>query len=334
MSISNMKIPNFRLPRRMVSWMQINDIRERIPSAEKVFFKENVALRDRALGLVGYAKKVGRLPGEMEEIIAQCPDAACNYAVYLASYDQALVPQNIIDSCAASLHHLIRMAGAIRQRIVHLEHMIVDPKGYSSYAVALSKRIPELEDKILFSESFADEELATAAFELVDHFSGHGWGDIPADSPSNDPRIRRLLKAHKPTVNKYMEYLARRGLKLPEEFHMTFAGDGAMLCRLADHLRTRLSPELESTWEGAKKELVNYCVRYVRNKLPEELESRLLGDEEACCNYAFNVVRGFSPVRLSDSLHAFMTLSGGQQAKRYISECNRLSDLEKSSGNE
>jgi hypothetical protein len=311
--------------------MQINGIQERIPQAEKVFFKENIELRDRASGLVGYARQVGRLPAEMEEIVARCPDAACNYAAWVANIDQ--VPQNVIDSCAASVSHLIRMAGAIRRRIVHLEHMIADPDSYSRYATALYSRVPELEERILFSGSFPDDELAKAALILVEHFSGHGWGGIPADSPSNDPRIRGLLKAHKPVVKEYMGYLTRRGAKLPEEFHMMFAGDGEMLYRLADHLGRRLPPELESTWEGARKELVNYCGRYVKSRLPEELENRLLGDEDACHNYAFNIVRGFAPVRLSDSLHAFMTLSGGQQAKRYISECHRLANLEKNPGN-
>ena len=326
MSTAHLTIPNFRLPKRLVSWMQVNGVRERIPSAEKVFFKENISVRDRAWGLVGYSKQVGRLPGEMEDIIAECPESCCGYA---ASINPHEVPEKIVDACASSSAHVVKIAGVLHRRIPHLEHMIDDPETYVSYAGTVG-RVPELEERILFSGRFRKEDVAHAANKLIERFSGNGWVGFPEDSPANDPRTRNVLKEHPPAVRSHMEYLGRRGQKLPEEFWGVFAGDGENLNRLAEHLRRRLPEELELTWEGAKQELVNYCCRYVKGRLPDSLEMRLAGDPSACYNYAFNVIRGFAPVRLPDNLHAFMVLGERNNfVQQYITECDRVVEYEK-----
>lgn len=326
MSTAHLTIPNFRLPKRLVSWMQVNGVRERIPSAEKVFFKENISVRDRAWGLVGYSKQVGRLPTEMEDVISQCPNSCCGYAANLNPHE---VPEKIVDACAAESAYVVKMAGVLRRRIPHLEHMIDDPETYVSYAGVVG-RVPELEERILFSGRFRKEDVAHAANKLIERFSGNGWGEIPKDCPANESRFRELLKEHPPAVRTHMEHLGRRGQKLPEEFWGVFAGDGENLNRLAEHLRARLPEELELTWVGAKQELVNYCVKYVKGRLPESLEINLAGDQQACYNYAFNVIRGFAPVRLPDILHASMVLSErNEMVRRYISECDRVVEYEK-----
>lgn len=321
----NVAVPNFRLPKRLVSWMQINGIRERIPSSEKVFFKEQIDISVRAWGLVGYAKLVGKLPVDMEDVIAQCPEACIGYA---ESVNRTDFPVRLINSCGEHVKFIIKMASVLGRRLEHLEHKIETPEEYISYASGIGLRVSELEDRILFSGNQTGR--SESCRRLIERFSGNGYGQLPDVSPAHEPRVKELLKESPETVLLYMDWLYRRGLRLPEEYYGVFAGNGDHLSKLAEHIRKRLPLELELTWEGARQELVNYCCRYVKGRLPERLEVRLLGDAQACYNYAFNVIRGFSPIRLPDNLHAFMVLSErSDSTQRYVAECERIAEFQK-----
>jgi hypothetical protein len=324
-----MNCPKFRVPRRLITWMQVNGIQNRQISAEKVFLKDNPdTLNERAHALVDYAKQVGRLDDQLEDVIAKVPSACLGYA-RIIKWLPGGTPQKIIDSCAADPLYVAKMAEAIGERIVHLEDNIQTPERYVDYAAAVHSRIPEMEDRILFSGAFHSDIVAMAAKNLVERLEPHGYGNFCEGSAAHDQRIKNLIKASPEAVISYMEYVGRRGLKLDPEFHPCLAGEGLRLSKLAEHLRKRLTPELEDTWTGSPQALVNYTTRWVRGRLPEHLEDVLIGDSHAASEYSFHVVRGFSDVRLSDKLHAFMVMKSFEnpedsEIKRYIAECDRV----------
>jgi hypothetical protein len=308
--------------------MQVNNVRERIPSAEPVFFKKNLSLEDRASNLVSYAKIVGKLPSEMVAVIAQVPAFCVQYAHLMSAED---VPEEIIDGCSADQGWIVRMAGVLGKRILHLEHKIVSPEHYVEYASGVRCRVPEMEDRILFCEDGADiHHRAFAAFKLIEKTIGNGYGRPINNEILEDQKLKDLMKKDRAVVAGLMEYLGRRSCKLPAEFHHVFAGSGEYLSKLSEHLRSRLSPELERTWEGGKRELVNYAVRWVRGPLPEGMEDVLIGDPKAIADYAFQVVRGFASPRLSDTLHNCLLISEQtEDVKRYIAECDRVEEMKR-----
>lgn len=331
MSIAHLSVPNFRIPKRLVSWMQENGVRERVFSAEKVFFKENIAVATRAWGLVGYAKLVGRLPSEMERIVACHPLACIGYA---ESIPRSSVPDEVINACGEDVNLVIRMVGVLGRRIPQFENKIVNPSQYVDYVTQVRTRIPEMEERILFSDSFPAAELAEAAKTLVERLDGHSYGSISKESPIRDPRIKELIKGDCDATASYMNFLSQHGMKLDPEFYPVFAGHGDKLSKLSEHLRSRLPMDLELTWKGSPRELVQYAIRRIGGRLPEDLESVLLGDEKAASDYAFQVVRGFSSPRLSDRLHTFMVMKSFEnpentEIKRYISECDRVAEYER-----
>lgn len=327
--MTTLQVPNFRVPKRLISWMQVNGVRERVPAAEKVFFKENINLNERAWGLVGYSKLVGKLTEEMEDIISKVPAACVGYA---ASVDRSIVPQNVIDACGEHPTFVIKMASVLGRRIPHLEGKINTPDEYMNYAVETRSRIPEIEERTLFSESFPASERSRAARELICRMEPHSYGDFRENSPARDQRLKDLIKLDPDSVSHYMQYLYQRGLRLEPEFYWSFAGDGTKLAKLAEHIRKRLPEELEATWAGGTHDLVDYARRWVRTRLPENLESVLIGDHKAAAKYAFEIVRGYADPRLPDNLHAFMLMKSfetpdDQEIKRYVEECKRIAEL-------
>lgn len=322
-------VPNFRVPRRLIQWMQANNVHERVHDSEHVFFKKNLSLDTKAIFLVNYARQVRlRLPSEMEAVIAEVPSACVEYAGLLRRAFILEVPEEIVDACRVDQSWVVKMAEVLGRRIQHLEHLIVRPETYVEYAMAVKGRVPEMEERILFSEDGANlHDRALWAFKLIERTVGvGGYGPIKHEI-LNDEKLKDLMKRDSNVVVHFMEFLGRRGNKLPSDFHHVFAGDGERLFKLAEHLRSRLPLELERTWEGAKKELVHYAVRWVRGPLPEDLEDVLIGDPKAIYDYAFQVIRGFASPRLKDTLHACMVLGEQtEEVKRYVAECDRIEE--------
>jgi len=321
-------VPNFRVPRRLIQWMQNNNVCERLPQSEQIFFKKNLSVETRAISLVSYARLIHlRLPSEMEAVITEVPSVCVEYAGFLRRFLSQEVPAEIIDACCADQSWVVKMSEVLGRRIQHLEHLIVRPETYVEYAIAAKGRVPEMEERILFSEDGANlHDRALFAFKLIERTVGTGYGPIKHEI-LNDEKLKDLMKRDSNVVVSLMEFLGRRGSKLPSDFHQVFAGDGERLFKLAEHLRSRLPIELERTWEGGKRELVQYAIRFVRGPLPEDLEDVLIGDPKAIHDYAFQVIRGFSSPRLKDTLHACMVL--GEQTedvKRYVAECDRMEE--------
>lgn len=315
-----MNVPKFRVPRRLVSWMQLNGVRQRIPSSEGIFFKKGVGAWD----VVSYARQVGtRLTPELEALILPSPASCVEYAGILGEQ----TPPEVLDACAAGGPGvLVKLASKLHGRIPkRLESLIDTPMDYREYVSETRRRVPEMEDRILFSGRFPAGEVAVQVAKLIDNLSpSYGY----ADDSMTDQRLKSLLVASPEAVETYMGTISRRSIKLDPEMRGAFKGDGRRMLKLAEHLRERLSPELEDTWDDAAS-LVQYTVRWVRQRLPEHLEEVLVGDHKAACEYAFQVVRGFSSPRLSDSLHAFMLMKSfevpdDREIKRYVAECDRL----------
>ena len=317
-------VPNFRVPSRLISWMQINNVRQRLPQSENVFFKEKLSVDFRACGLVNYAMLVTHITPEMESVICKVPIACLEYASLLKRTGRD-VPQEIVDSCCVDQAWVVKMAGVLGTRIEHFEHKIVSPEWYVDYCTAARGRVPELEDRILFSNYLNNvKERASAALKLIERLAGHGYGSVKNEI-LNDQKLKDLIKQDVSVVASFMEFFTRRGGKLPSEFHGVFAGDGMRLFKLAEHLRSRLPVELEMTWQGAKSELVQYAFRWVRGPLPEGLEDVLIGDIKAITDYAFQVIRGFASPRLGDTLHNCLLIGEQtEEVQRYIAECDRI----------
>lgn len=328
MSIDHLTIPNFRLPKRLVSWMQENGVRERVPSAEKVFFKENLDVRDRASGLVAYARQVIglTLTPEMEDVLCESPDACVRYAEIRRD-----VSEKIINACGQDPIHVYKLATALNRRLPQFEDKIQHPEDYVKYAQGVGQRIPEIEDRVLFAPELDSKVLSRAVLDLVFHLSSSsGYGQSSIEGPLQDERIKEILKKDKESVLELMRWISMRGSKLPSEFHYVFAGSGACLSSLSEHLRCRLPLDLELTWQGSPRELVNYARRWVRGRLPESMESVLFADKKAAVDYAFEVVRGFASPRLSDPLHNFLSISeADENIRRYVAECKRVDEYEK-----
>lgn len=322
MSIEHLTIPNFRVPSRLTSWMRENGVRERVPRAEKVFLKGK---KSDPWGASQYAKLVGKLPPELEEVVAQCPSSCVEYAGCIPR-DQ--VPDMIVDKCAENASFVVRLANKFHGRVPRrLEQVIRTPEEYVSYACEVG-RVPEMEERILFSGEFPPAVLADAAQNLVQKLTG-GWGSAKvADGPAGDPRIKNLIKGSPDAVERHMTFLSSRGYKLEEEFHECFKGDGPRLLKLAQHLRRRLPEALEASWNDPQS-LVEYATSYVRARLPEALEEILALDHKSMVKYAFGVIRAYASPRLPDSLHAIMLLKsyefpGDGDIKRYTEECDRV----------
>lgn len=315
-----MAIPRFRAAHRLIGWMQVNSIRERIPQAEKVFLKGDSS---SPWHLAQYAKLVGRLPPELEVLVATCPGACVEYAGHIGREN---TPEHIIDRCGENASDVIKLANKFRGRVPpHLEEAIKTPDEYVGYA-AEAGRVPDMEERILFSGEFPAKVLANAAQNLVEKLSG-GWGPLDK-GPASDHRIRNLIKGHVGAVERHMNFVGGRGFKLDEEFHECFMGDGPRLLKLAQHLRRRLPHSLEITWNEPQS-LVEYATSYVRARLPEALEEVLASDHRSMVKYAFGVIRAYASPRLPDSLHGILLLKsyefpGDSEIKRYTEECDRI----------
>lgn len=322
-------VPNFRVPSRLIAWMQDNSVRERIPQSEKVFFKKKIGVDVRACELVNYARLVTQITPEMEAVISESPVACVEYARFLLRMGRE-VPQEIVDACGTEQAWVVKMAEVLGKRIQHLEHKIVNPEWYVDYVSAVKSRVPELEDRVLFSDYLDNvKERGLAAVKLIERTAGHGYGSLKHEI-LEDQKLKDLIKQSLSAVNALMEFMGRRGSRLPGEFHHVFAGDGANLYRLAEHLRSRLPLELELTWEGARKELVQYASRWVRGPLPESLEDILIGDTKAITDYAFQVIRGYSSPRLNHTLHNCLLIGEQtEEVKRYVAECDRVAEMKR-----
>ena len=195
------------------------------------------------------------------------------------------------------------------------------------YIAQVRERIPEMEERILFSGRFSTQSVAKAAVVLMDKITSFGYGPVDPSEPIADKRLKQLVKADAGAVDAYMQIICRRNLKLEPEFYDSFAGNGRMLYKLAEHLRKRLPENLEATWDDPKT-LVEYAQRYVKGRLPENLENVLVLDTKAMRDYAFNIVRGFANPRLTDALHnAMMLASSDEYARQYVSEVSRIENL-------
>lgn len=320
MSIT-IKIPNFRVSNRLISWMQCNGIKERVPSAEKVFLKEEG--HTASWNCARYARLVGKLPPELEEVILKHVSGCLVYAecVSLENFPEAMV-----DVCGQYPANITKLAGKMG-RIRRLEGRIDTPEDYVDYVASVRERIPEMEERILFSGRFSAQSLALAAVTLMDKLTTFGYGPVNQSEPIADNRLRQLVKADASAVDSYMQIICRRNLKLEPEFYESFAGNGKMLFKLAEHLRKRLPEDLEATWDEPRT-LVEYAQRYVRGRLPEHLENLLVCDTKAMSDYAFNIIRGYSNPRLNDVLHNAMMLSPeDEHTKRYVAEVSRIEKL-------
>lgn len=317
MSIT-IKVPNFRVSSRLISWMQANGIKERVPSAEKVFFKEEGATA--SWNCARYARIVGRLPPELEAVILKSPSGCVLYA---ESVEREEFPEAMVDACGVNPATITKLAGKIG-RVHRLEDKIDTPEDYVEYVSQLRERIPEMEERILFSGRFSPSSLAMASLKIMDKMTSFGYGPIKDSESIADRRLKELVRVDSQAVMSYMDILSRRNTKVGPDFYEAFAGNGKMLLKLADHLGKRLPENLEDTWDDPRS-LAEYAQRYVRRRLPEHLENILVGDTKAAHDYAFNVVRAYSSPRLSDALHNAMILSPQDEfTKRYVAEVTRL----------
>lgn len=313
-------IPNFRVPHRLIEWMQVHNVRERVPSREHLFFKDSLCVRTRTNSLVAYARLVGRLPLEMEDLIAQVPIACFNYASFLRNI--ADISEKIEDGACVEPGLIVKMAGLFGKRIPRHEDKL-DADLYIEYCALFGERVPEIEERVFFSESAPREARAKSAVALIRKLIGFGYGR-PSHAIMDDPRIRDLIKDEPNAVMTLMEIMSSRGAKLDGEFFWSLRGDGHRLFKLAENIKGRLPLDLEATWEGYPHELVKYAARWVRGPLPESLEYILLGDTQAVADYAFQVIRANASPRLSGALHNFMVMSQDEHVRRYIGECERV----------
>lgn len=315
-------VPKFRVPHRLIAWMQENGVRERIPGSEGIFFKRG--LSNPGWACVQYARHIGKLPPEMEAQVLLNPVACVEYAGILMRE----TPDSVLDACVAGgAGCLVKLAGKLHCRLPErLEDFIDSPLNYREYVNIIRFRVPEMEERILFSGRFDAEEVAMQVAFIMENLS-QGYG-MNKDEPAADPRLKKLLEANPLAVESYMGTVSRKGLKLDSELWGVFKGRGKLLMKLAEHLRQRLPPELEATWEDAQS-LLQYTVRWVRNKLPAHLEDVLMADHRVAVEYAFQVVRGFASPRLGDNLHTFLLmksfeLTDDPQIKKYLAECERV----------
>lgn len=317
MSIT-IKIPNFRVGSRLISWMQANGIKERVPSAEKVFFKEEGA--NASWSCARYARIVGKLPPELEAVILKSP-AGC--IVYAECVPQDQFPEAMVDVCGEYPANITKLAGKIG-RIRRLEGRIDTPEDYVEYVSQIRERIPEMEERILFSGRFSASSLAIAAVKIMDKLTSFGYGPVNESEAIADTRLKALVKMDSDAVRSYIDILARRNAKVSADFYDAFVGDGRMLLILANHLGKRLPENIENTWNSSDG-LVEYAQRYVKRRLPEHLEILLSDNTKAACEYAFNVVRAYSSPKLSEALHNAMMLSPADEyTRRYSAEVTRL----------
>lgn len=313
-------IPNFRVPHRLIEWMQVNNIRERVPSREHLFFNEKTGIQYRANLLVAYARLVGRLPDELEDVIAQCPVSCFGYASCLRNVSE--VSEKIEDGACADPGFLVKMAELFKRRIPRHEEKLT-PGLYVQYCSAVGERVPEIEERVFFSESVPNEIRAKGAVALIKKLIGYGYGR-PSNPIMDDAKIRGLIKDDPNSIMELMEILSSRGAKLDSEFFWSLRGNGHRLSKLAENIKGRLPLDLEATWEGYPQELVQYAAKWVRGPLPESLEYILLGDTKAVSDYAFQVIRANASPRLSGALHNFMVMSQDENVRRYIGECERV----------
>lgn len=316
----NITVPRFRVPGRLIAWMHANGIRERVPQAEKVFQRGD---KSDPWHAASYAKLVGKLPPELERVVANCPSACVEYAGCVGRDN---LPDYVVDKCGEAAGYVVRLANKFHGRVPsHLEAAIKTPEEYVNYAGEVG-RVPELEDRILFSGDFPAKTLADAAQALVQRLSG-GWGPVDK-GPVSDFRIRNLIKGDVEAVERHMNFVGSRGCKLDEDFHECFMGHGPRLLRLAQHLRRRLPEHLEITWNEPIS-LVEYATSYVRARLPDQLEEVLATDHKSMVKYAFGIIRAYASPRLPDSLHQAVLLKsfeypGDSDIKRYTEECDRI----------
>lgn len=313
-------VPNFRVPHRLIEWMRTQGVKERVPSREHLFFKERISVATRANSLVSYALLVGnKLPPEMEDVIAQVPVACFNYANQIHNREE--ISEKIVDGACVEPGLIAKMAALLGKRIIRHEDRI-NADLYVEYCYAVGERVPEIEERVFFSEGTPIQTRAMAAVALIRKLSNFGYGK-PSHPIMEDSKIKSLIKEDPEAVMALMEMLRSRGAKLDPEFHWSLRGSGRRLFKLAENIRARLPLELEATWEGNPHELVQYATRWVRGPLPESLEHILLGDTSVVAEYAFNVIRANSSPRLSGALHNFMVLSQDEHVRRYIGECER-----------
>lgn len=309
-------MPRFRVAHRLFAWMQENGVKERIPHMEHVVLKNLKSVPE-------YARLVGRVP-DMEDAILSDPHACLAYAGVVP---RAELPVKVMDACGSDPSMLVRLAGRIHGRIPgHLESKIDSPHDYLGYVLETKERVPEMEERILFSDRFPVENCALAAAKMMDHLAGT-WGGQDM-TILKEERLLALVRCSAKSLEVYVDALNKRNMKADPAMCGAFKGNGDLLLKLATHLRGRLPEDLEDTWEGAET-LVQYAIRFVRKRLPEHLEDRLVGNARACKDYAFQVVRGFSDPRLSDTLHTFMVMKSFESPeddtiRQYVAECERI----------
>jgi hypothetical protein len=254
----------------------------------------------------------------MEAVIAQVPAACFNYA----SLIRREISPMIVDGACIDPDLIPKMAALLGHRILRHEDKL-DSDQYIEYCWAIDERIPEIEDRVFFSEEIPLQTRAIAAVALIRKLNGFGYGR-PSHPIIDDPKIKNLIKEDPEAVIMLMDMLRSRGAKLDPDFFWSLRGDGHRLFKLSESIKARLPLELEATWEGYPQELVNYATKWVRGPLPESLESILIGDTCAAADYALSVIRANSSPRLSRVLHNFMVLSGDEHVQRYLAECDRV----------
>lgn len=153
----------------------------------------------------------------------------------------------------------------------------------------IKQRLPSDREQVFFKVAEKDPVFAAKHVALYAHWVG------PLDEG-----LESILRASPDKVMAYAEGISRTPwlAKLPTHLHSSLAGDHKLLLRLARHLGSRLSPELETAlvngcFPGHEKEAAARLVSYAEivGPLNEDLERSIVLDHAYILKYFQILVR-------------------------------------------
>jgi hypothetical protein len=340
-----MYIPKFRSTRRLVTFCQLNYVKERLPAEnEKCFFSGKENPSNLASNVANYATMVGKLDSTLEALLKVNRKALLSYLGTLKMRN-AEIPSELEDELKGDDESLLKYAkDIVRSRLPsRLEDTLSHPSYCVSYSQFIRIALPEhLEDKVFTpNEQHDGDYIAT---QLPKYANATG---VLRDN------LKQVLKHNHSAIIEYGKWLRMNGMPMDAELRDELAGDSHRLIELASIIGGRLPEHLEKTLSDPsccysyarnvlrgrlpaelEAKLANgpdYCVKYaeeiVRGRLPEEIEIGLMKDHNAAVRYAFGVIRAFAPVRLPEQIHAYLVMKSFELPndtliKKYIDACD------------
>ena len=340
-----MYIPKFRSTRRLVTFCQLNYVKERLPAEnEKCFFSGKEKPVNVAANVANYASSVGKLDSALEGLLKENRKALLSYLGTLKMRQQE-IPAELEDELKGDDESLLKYAkDIIRSRLPsNLEDTLSHPCYCVSYCQFIRIALPEhIEDKVFTPNEKHDGDYIAAQLPKYANATG-----VLRD------KLKQVLKYNHSAIIEYGKWLRMNGMPMDAELRDELAGDSRCLIeltsliggRLPEHLEKtlsdpsccytyarnvlhgRLPAELEAKLVDSPDHCVKYAEEIVRGRLPEEIEIGLMKDHNAACRYAFTVIRGFAPVRLPEQIHAYLVMKSFEMPndgtiKKYIEACD------------